>query len=401
MFALVKFLEEFDSNRLYVVDADTILDFHPKSTDDFDNRAIYSVFWVDENSENTQAYKAQVLLLAESKEELDNKKSCKRVQIPKIRMDSDDDEPSNIQDRKEASQKRKNAQAHAKSNTYAKILEKHVKDVQRKAKGDSCSQPRHQGPLQKKPRLNDTSSSDDDESLVSAKELRREIAEKKMWRKRTEKLEEENSILLQQIQSLQRCLESKIFQTEAIQSPGCSMEPKGTRPIQVTKEKHGRMENFAFARKGVTPEAAAVSSGAATEEMSGTEDNPFREDDSEVDKARCITVPETDFVHLPDGSFHLAKGVIITASQAAKILNNKKATLVCKDTAQAIWGTEVLSERSVCGVAAPKAKAAGQLPKQPLTPAKVDVVAATVRHWGTIKGEDVTSTISNITKGVV
>ncbi|KAH7982079.1 hypothetical protein HPB52_002874 [Rhipicephalus sanguineus] len=147
MFALVKFLEEFDSNRLYVVDADTILDFHPKSTDDFDNRAIYSVFWVDENSENTQAYKAQVLLLAESKEELDNKKSCKRVQIPKIRMDSDDDEPSNIQDRKEASQKRKNAQAHAKSNTYAKILEKHVKDVQRKAKGDSCSQPRHQGPL--------------------------------------------------------------------------------------------------------------------------------------------------------------------------------------------------------------------------------------------------------------
>ncbi|KAH7976436.1 hypothetical protein HPB52_014248 [Rhipicephalus sanguineus] len=44
-------------------------------------------------------------------------------------------------------------------------------------------------------------------------------------------------------------------------------------------------ENFAFARKaGVSPEAAAVSSGAATEQMSGTE------------------VPETDFVHLPDGS---------------------------------------------------------------------------------------------------
>ncbi|KAL1426044.1 hypothetical protein MTO96_018594 [Rhipicephalus appendiculatus] len=70
-----------------------------------------------------------------------------------------------------------------------------------------------------------------------------------------------------------------------------------------------------------------------------------------------------------------------------KVLTIKKAILVCKDTAQAIWGMELLAERSVCGVAAPKARAAGQLPKQPLTPTKVDVVGATVRHWGTIKGK--------------
>ncbi|KAH7946614.1 hypothetical protein HPB52_001858 [Rhipicephalus sanguineus] len=201
MFALVKFLKEFDSNRLYVVDSDSILDLHPRSTEDFDNRRVYSVFWVDEeNSENTRAYEAQVLLLAESREELEKKKTSKRVPIPKIQMDtnSDDDKPpSKKQDHKE---------------------------------------------------------------------------------------------------------------------------------------------------------------------------------------------------------FHLAKGVIITASQAAKVLNNKKATLVCKDTAQAIWGTELLSERSVCGVAAPKARATGQLPKQPLTPTKVDVVAATVRHWGIIKGEDVSATVANITK---
>ncbi|KAL1479155.1 hypothetical protein MTO96_052094 [Rhipicephalus appendiculatus] len=72
---------------------------------------------------------------------------------------------------------------------------------------------------------------------------------------------------------------------------------------------------------------------------------------------------------------HMAKGVVITASQAAEALNNKKATLLCKDTAQAIWGMELLAERSVCGAASPKARAAGQLPKEPLTPTKVDVVA--------------------------
>ncbi|KAL1429760.1 hypothetical protein MTO96_015790 [Rhipicephalus appendiculatus] len=51
-------------HRLYVVDSYSILDFHPRNTDDFDNRRVYSVFWVDEDNENTRAYEAHVLLLA-------------------------------------------------------------------------------------------------------------------------------------------------------------------------------------------------------------------------------------------------------------------------------------------------------------------------------------------------
>nr|XP_050032342.1 BEN domain-containing protein 5-like [Dermacentor andersoni] len=97
MFALVKFLKEFDKNRLYVGTASSILDFHPRSTEDFNNRTVYSVFWVDEeNHENTRAYEAQVLLLAESREVLENKKSTKRVPMPKIQMedDSEDERPS-------------------------------------------------------------------------------------------------------------------------------------------------------------------------------------------------------------------------------------------------------------------------------------------------------------------
>ncbi|XP_049523134.1 BEN domain-containing protein 5-like [Dermacentor silvarum] len=96
--------------------------------------------------------------------------------------------------------------------------------------------------------------------------------------------------------------------------------------------------------------------------------------------------------------FHLAEGIVISANQAAKILNNKKATLVCKDTVQAIWGTDVLVNRSVSGVAAPKLRAAGELPKQPLTPTKLNVVTATVRYWGQLKGEDVTTAVASITK---
>ncbi|KAH7932974.1 hypothetical protein HPB49_005988 [Dermacentor silvarum] len=96
--------------------------------------------------------------------------------------------------------------------------------------------------------------------------------------------------------------------------------------------------------------------------------------------------------------FHLAEGIVISANQAAKILNNKKATLVCKDTAQAIWGTDGFVNRSVSGVAAPKLRAAGELPKQPLTPTKVNVVTATVRYCGQLKGEDVTTAVASIAK---
>ncbi|XP_049519136.1 uncharacterized protein LOC125943712 [Dermacentor silvarum] len=228
MFALVKFLEEFDNNRLYVVSVNSILDFRLQHTEDFDNRTIYSVFWVDEaNNENTRAYEAQVLLLAESREELEHKKSNKRVPMPKIRMEehSDDDKRAKKQD-KQVSQKCKFMQVNARSASYSRILEKHVQDAKKKAMGEQSSEPNHQSRSPKKPHWEcDTSSSD--ESLISSAELRKEIAEKKMWKERSLKLEKENEVLLEQVASLQRCLESKIFQVEALHRRNNSMEGEG------------------------------------------------------------------------------------------------------------------------------------------------------------------------------
>lgn len=45
-----------------------------------------------------------------------------------------------------------------------------------------------------------------------------------------------------------------------------------------------------------------------------------------------------------------------------------------QDTAQALWSNAVLATRSVSGNVAPKKRALGELPKQQLTPKKVDVV---------------------------
>ncbi|KAL1436305.1 hypothetical protein MTO96_049818 [Rhipicephalus appendiculatus] len=54
-----------------------------------------------------------------------------------------------------------------------------------------------------------------------------------------------------------------------------------------------------------------------------------------------------EFAPTSDGRFHLCKGIMINDEQATKIFSNKKATIVVRDCAQAIWGREALAHRTV------------------------------------------------------
>lgn len=78
-------------------------------------------------------------------------------------------------------------------------------------------------------------------------------------------------------------------------------------------------------------------------------------------------------------------------------MSNKKPTIVAKDTAQAIWSQAVLAQRSVKGVLPPNRKRSGGTPKPALTPEKVEVVAATVSHWGEVRKTEVGATLQNLT----
>ncbi|KAH6925625.1 hypothetical protein HPB50_008073 [Hyalomma asiaticum] len=86
--------------------------------------------------------------------------------------------------------------------------------------------------------------------------------------------------------------------------------------------------------------------------------------------------------------FWCYKGYCVSNAQTAKELGNKKGKLACKDTAQALWSSSVLATRSVSGNVAPKKKALGELPKQQLTPEKVDVVAVDMFLFDMAQGTD-------------
>ncbi|KAH9384017.1 hypothetical protein HPB48_026000 [Haemaphysalis longicornis] len=198
----------------------------------------------------------------------------------------------------------------------------------------------------KRARNDTTSESDSDsDSLCAKSELRKVLEDKKFWKERALTLEKEKKALFEQLTSLQQCLHSKIFDRPMgisnNQETFLSMQWPPLLPLQIT----GHMKVLVTKSSQVEP------------------------------------------------LFHLAKGVTVSAVQAAKILGNKKATLVCKDAAQAIWTSEVLATKSVSGHLPPAKRSSGVAPKDPLTPLKVDVVAATVEHWGRTRKLDVSGTL--------
>ncbi|XP_075556871.1 uncharacterized protein LOC142588950 [Dermacentor variabilis] len=75
--------------------------------------------------------------------------------------------------------------------------------------------------------------------------------------------------------------------------------------------------------------------------------------------------------------------------QAEKLFRNKKPSILVRDTAQVIWGNELLAKRSVSGRLAPTKSGSSEQPSKQLTPAKVEVVYACLRHWGQIHNQDI------------
>ncbi|XP_070389670.1 BEN domain-containing protein 5-like isoform X3 [Dermacentor albipictus] len=96
-----------------------------------------------------------------------------------------------------------------------------------------------------------------------------------------------------------------------------------------------------------------------------------------------------NFEATSDGRFHLSGGIFVTPEQVEKLFRNKKPSILVRDTAQVIWGNELLAKRSVSGRLAPTKSGSSEQPSKQLTPAKVEVVYDCLRHWGKIHNQDI------------
>ncbi|KAH8010114.1 hypothetical protein HPB51_024958 [Rhipicephalus microplus] len=91
------------------------------------------------------------------------------------------------------------------------------------------------------------------------------------------------------------------------------------------------------------------------------------------------------------------EGAVTKKATAKRILSHKKARLVVKETAQAIWSQKGLASRSVKGGVAPGRRNLGEVAKPALTPEKVAVLEETLNHWSHVTGADSSIAARNLT----
>nr|XP_037276116.1 uncharacterized protein LOC119169115 isoform X2 [Rhipicephalus microplus]XP_037277982.1 uncharacterized protein LOC119170823 isoform X2 [Rhipicephalus microplus]XP_037278606.1 uncharacterized protein LOC119171849 isoform X2 [Rhipicephalus microplus]XP_037288065.1 uncharacterized protein LOC119181015 isoform X2 [Rhipicephalus microplus]XP_037290640.1 uncharacterized protein LOC119185916 isoform X2 [Rhipicephalus microplus] len=332
MYAVVRFLDDHDK-RLHVIHVHDIEKFDPKDTSDYDNRFVYSAYWRDPvDDTNTGLYNTQVLMLAESEDDARAKMRAKRLVIPKIPMQetTSDDDPDELVEsqtkRKKAERKKqKNDRANAKKNMYDEILKKNLE------KAHSGRKPRAQ-PRKGTDTPSDSGSSDSDElcpkseilqmkkkkdvwkartKALVVKELEKD---RDMWKLRAEELQHDNQFLKQQVASLQRSLESKLFKLAVEQdrvpcSRGMLSAHSETDEGESFVGNLLIMDNMACSERVLPPcSSTAVEPEERTSTVGG-------------EKNTTHPGPNGDFIYMEDGSKHSSTG---DSRKTSTLLTRKK-----------------------------------------------------------------------------
>ncbi|XP_030641081.1 BEN domain-containing protein 5-like [Chanos chanos] len=95
---------------------------------------------------------------------------------------------------------------------------------------------------------------------------------------------------------------------------------------------------------------------------------------------------EETILQCPEGKTHIGGGAYIPVGTWSWIRGAKNDSRFCKDLAVAIWGSEVLLNRSTEGKVCNRLKAQGAVAKPPLTPEKYQAVKDSFKTWLLEKG---------------
>ncbi|KAH6938422.1 hypothetical protein HPB50_009164 [Hyalomma asiaticum] len=412
MFALVRFLDAFDKKESAVL-ASNIKDF-PPANDHSSRNKVYTTFWVEVASpENNRPYPSQVLQSANSREELEKKKTnkrlCKGVINPsdiEIGGGSDTDAPaSQKQAPKQANKKSRRHEDESKKSAYQNILKEHLKSSFQKNEGARTVQDLKR----KRKQLESDSDSGTDDDVVSLKELKRAKADVRYWRSRYEASCKENAELRAIVASMNNKIDTKLstivemLECRRVEVPSVQESLTGC----LSQESH--FEDI--------PETAPLAEAHPASPDPVTSNNLRRQPAEEalpaVDSQVASQKAFTDigggrvsmFKYAPGSLFqiafflqyHVANSFCIGSQQVQKILSQKKPSLVAKDMAQAIWGCEALANRTHGRKLAPKdyGNPDATVRKQ-MSPEKVALIIKTATHWGAENGTCVKKTIENL-----
>ncbi|KAJ8039078.1 BEN domain-containing protein 5 [Holothuria leucospilota] len=322
--------------------------FKAKDVEDFDSHKVHMVQWRGDiqgsNSTDEEVhYKAQILMLGDSKEGLEKKKDNSRVRIPKV-LDtsvedtSSDDDVLTVQKESTSSRKeKKQDQNKAKQKSLRAIM---LENVEKRKSLPLLSRQENSGEKMKSP---SACTCEAGSQLQAAKKRYREAeAQKTELERQLKKLKTEADKYQQLNKDLQ---------------------------VQLLKKLKGNsQESSAFGRK--------VPPSPQHSEESGSETIPRPQSGEQKRQIQELLVDDdtsTPKYVEKDGMVSIGGGISLTKEQWDALECQSRHSLFVKALAVATWGTDVLKDRSVGGNACNRFKDQQQA-RAPLSPHKLRAV---------------------------
>ncbi|KAE8610133.1 hypothetical protein XENTR_v10012027 [Xenopus tropicalis] len=392
MFAFVRFLED---NVCYALPATRVRGFQPRSTDDFDNRRVYAVHRSLEEEAGFPGapQRAQILALAENKSDLENRVMQKKIKIPKLSLnyseepwefkDYEDEEDSELRHFKRTDGRKQVEGAHKSIEAVVARLEK-----------QSFIGPSHNTRC-------DEVFSEPFHSVGHMDRLEAAVVPRVLYEELLRSYQQQQQEMKHIQHELERTRKQLVQQAKKLKDYGSLVtEVKELRVLNrrlqdVLLLRLGSVSSWSYRSNGVLVSSQVLIEQKNTEfcgrnagptielQIDKSEYcDPDPEPEPEIQKISneeastssffSTPAPVLDKYILENGKVHLGSGVWVNEEKWHQLQATQGDSKYTKNLAVMIWGTDVLKNRSVTGVATKKKKDA--VPKPPLSPHKLSVV---------------------------
>ncbi|XP_069837678.1 BEN domain-containing protein 5 [Dendropsophus ebraccatus] len=397
MFALVRFL---DDNVCFMLPAARVAGFVPSSTDDFDRRKVYTVYRSPEEEEEAEGKKttttttlqrAQILALAENKTDLESHVMQKKIKIPKLCVNSSEGSwefKENEEEEDGGSERR-----HSKRPDGRKQVEGTRKSIEavvaRLEKQNSVTPSPKSGCedifLEPCPMAGNMDTLDDaliprvlyeellrsyQQQQVEMRHIQHELERtRRQLVQQAKKLKDYGTLVteVKELRVLNRRLQDVLLLRLGSVSPWNyrSNGIHGSSPVAIGPEN----TDISGTNEGFTMELKMENSEVCEHEADVQK--PCNEE-ANTSSFYPTPTPVLDKYILENGKVHLGSGVWVNEEKWHQLQATQGDSKYTKNLAVMIWGTDVLKNRSVTGVATKKKKDAS--PKPPLSPHKLSVI---------------------------
>uniref|UniRef100_A0A803TQU4 BEN domain-containing protein n=1 Tax=Anolis carolinensis TaxID=28377 RepID=A0A803TQU4_ANOCA len=374
MYAFVRFLED---NVCYALPVSCVQGFSPKSRLDFDNQKVYTVYrspardpnddgdeeedeeeGAGEWGQRTPLHKAQILALAEDKTDLENRVMQKKIKIPKLSLNHLEeteeitdygDEDMELRHCKRHDRRKQNEGTHKSIEAVVARLEK-----QNGMSLSSNSSPEATF-FEPSERMNNM-----DDAVVPR------VLYEELLRSYQQQQEEMRHIQ----QELERTRRQLVQQAKKLKEYGTLVSE-----MKELRDLNRRLQDVLLLRLGSGPALELEKVTPESIEPESEVQTTFSEE-ANTSTYYPAALPVMDKYILENGKVHLGSGIWVDEEKWHQLQVTQGDSKYTKNLAVMIWGTDVLKNRSVTGVATKKKKDA--VPKPPLSPHKLSIVRGKV-----------------------